>query len=287
MMFLGVWVLQTIVCLINLCQQQPWQDIGMDLGIAGRSALICGGSKGMGRAAALEFAKAGCLVTIAARNPDTLAEAAEAMRAETGARVDWVSADITTPEGRAKALAACPAPDILLNNTEGPRPGNFRDWTPEDWMVVLNAVMISPIEMIRATVDGMMARRWGRIVNITSRSVKNPQPELGLSNGARSGLTGFVAGLARQTISHNVTINNVLPGAVDTEAQRNHMRGMVEASGQSFDALRRERESRTPAGRFGRPEEIGATCAFVCSDLAGFMTGQNILVDGGDYKGTF
>lgn len=259
----------------------------MDLGIAGRTALVFGGSKGMGRACALHLARAGVQVCIAARTEATLAQAAAELGAATSAPVRWVVADITTPAGRDAALAACPDPDILVNNADGRPPGDFRDWSPADWHAALDAMMVGPIEMIRRTVDPMIARRFGRIVNIVARSVKSPQAELGLSNGARSGLVGFVSGLSRQTVRHNVTINNLLPGAFATDAQRHHVRAMAEQSGQSFEAIWQEREASTPAARFGEPDEIGALCAFVASQYAGYMTGQSLLVDGGSYPCTF
>jgi len=198
-----------------------------------------------------------------------------------------VVGDITTSQGRAAALKACPEPDILLNNADGRPPGDFRDWRHDDWISALDSMMLSPIEMMRLTVDGMMARGFGRIVNIVSRSVKIPQHELGLSNGARSGLVGFVAGLARQTVARNVTINNLLPGIFDSDAQIRHIEGMLEPGGKSFDQIWRERAAANPAGRYGRPAELGAYFAFLCSAHAGFVTGQNILIDGGSYPGTF
>jgi 3-oxoacyl-[acyl-carrier protein] reductase len=198
-----------------------------------------------------------------------------------------VAGDITTQAGRSAALAACPAPDILLNNADGPKPGDFRDWSRGDWIAALDGMMLSPIEMMRLTVDGMMARGFGRIINIVSRSVKIPQHELGLSNGARSGLVGFVGGIARQTVARNVTINNLLPGIFDSDAQRVHIRGMLDETGKSFDDIWRERAAANPAKRYGNPAELGAYCAFLCSDHAGFITGQNLLVDGGSYPGTY
>ncbi len=259
----------------------------MDLGIAGRKALVFGGSKGMGRACASHLARAGVQVCIAARTEATLAQAAAELGAAGPQPVRWVVADITTEAGRDAALAACPEPDILVNNADGRPPGDFRDWSPADWHAALDAMMVGPIEMIRRTVDPMIARRFGRIVNIVARSVKSPQAELGLSNGARSGLVGFVSGLSRQTVRHNVTINNLLPGAFATDAQRHHVRTMAEQSGRPFDAIWQEREASAPAGRFGDPEEIGALCAFVASQYAGYMTGQSLLVDGGSFPGTF
>jgi 3-oxoacyl-[acyl-carrier protein] reductase len=209
------------------------------------------------------------------------------IRAATGVEVLPVVGDITTEAGRQAAVAACPAPDILLNNADGPVPGDFRSWTRDDWLTALDAMMLGPIEMIRLTVDGMMARGFGRIINIVSRSVKIPQLELGLSNGARSGLVGFVGGLARQTVAHNVTINNLLPGIFDSDAQRRHIEGMLAEGGKSFDEIWRERAAANPAKRYGRPAELGAYCAFLCSEHAGFVTGQNLLVDGGSYPGTY
>lgn len=259
----------------------------MDLGIAGRKALVFGGSKGMGRACARELSAEGVEVVIAARTPATLAQAAAEIAAETGNPVRWVSADITTDAGRDAALAACPAPDILINNADGMPPGDFRDWKPADWHQAVDSMMIGPIEMIRRSVDGMIERRFGRIVNIVSRSVKTPQLELGLSNGARSGLVGFVAGLARQTVRHNVTINNLLPGVFATDAQRHHILGMLDTTGKTFDQLWHERGTQNPAGRYGEAHELGALCGFVCSARAGYITGQNILIDGGAYPGTF
>ncbi|MDC7786616.1 SDR family oxidoreductase [Rhodoplanes sp. TEM] len=259
----------------------------MDLGLSGRKALLCGASRGLGRACAEALAREGVAVTIAARTRTTLEQAAREIRDATGAEVTWVSADITTEEGRDALLAACPAPDILLNNADGPLPGDFRDWRRDDWIAALDAMMLGPIEMIRRTVDGMMERRFGRIVNIVSRSVKIAQPELGLSNGARSGLVGFVAGIARQTVAHNVTINNLLPGIFDSDAQRRHIRGMIDDVGDRFEQVWHARAAANPARRYGDPEELGAYFAFLCSSKAGFITGQNLLIDGGSYPGTY
>lgn len=259
----------------------------MDLGIAGRKALLSGASRGLGKACALALAKEGVDVTIVARTRDVLERACDEIRAATGVKVTPVVGDITTAAGRQAAIAACPAPDILLNNADGPVPGDFRNWTRDDWLGALDAMMLGPIEMIRLTVDGMIGRGFGRIVNIVSRSVKIPQLELGLSNGARSGLVGFVGGLARQTVAHNVTVNNLLPGIFDSDGQRRHIEGMLVEGGKSFDEIWRERAAGNPAKRFGRPAELGAYCAFLCSEHAGFVTGQNLLVDGGSYPGTF
>jgi 3-oxoacyl-[acyl-carrier protein] reductase len=259
----------------------------MDLGIRGRKALLAGASRGLGKACAMALAQEGVDVTILARKREPLEATCAEIRDVCGVNVTAVVGDITTASGRDDALAACPEPDILLNNADGPVPGDFRGWTRDNWMAALDAMMLSPIEMMRRTVDGMMVRGFGRVINIVSRSVKIPQLELGLSNGARSGLVGFVGGLARQTVAHNVTINNLLPGIFDTDAQRRHIEGMLEPGGKSFDHIWRERAAGNPAKRYGRAPELGAYCAFLCSQHAGYVTGQNILVDGGSYPGTF
>ena len=202
-------------------------------------------------------------------------------------RIKTAAGDITTPEGREAALKACPAPDILVNNAGGPPPGDFRDWDRDAWIRALDANMIAPILMIRAVVDGMIARKFGRIVNITSGAVKGPIPELGLSNGARSGLTGFIAGLARTTVPHNTTINNLLPGPFDTERLRANMEFNARKLGKSAAELTQARMQANPARRFGTIEEFGDACAYLCSAQAGYITGQNLLMDGGSYPGTF
>jgi 3-oxoacyl-[acyl-carrier protein] reductase len=259
----------------------------MDLGIAGRKALVCAASKGLGRGCAEALAAAGCNVTILARTAETVRATAAEIGERTGREIAWVACDITTPEGRAKALSACPQPDILVNNAGGPPPGNFRDWDRTAWIRALDANMLTPIELIRATVDGMIARKFGRIVNITSGAVKAPIEFLGLSNGARSGLTGFVAGLARSVARHNVTINNLLPGPFDTDRLRTMMAGRAKAAGVTFDDAFKAGCAANPSGRFGTIEEFGAACAFLCSAHAGFVVGQNLLLDGGAYPGTF
>jgi 3-oxoacyl-[acyl-carrier protein] reductase len=201
--------------------------------------------------------------------------------------VHHVACDITTPEGRMAALRACPDPDILVTNAGGPPPGDFRDWDRAAWMRALDANMLTPIELIKATVDAMIARRFGRIVNITSAAVKAPIDILGLSNGARSGLTGFVAGLAREVALHNVTINNLLPGSFETDRLRQTMAARAQAQGRPLAQVMQEARDATPAGRFGTTDEFGAACAFLCSVHAGFIVGQNLLLDGGGYPGTF
>jgi len=258
----------------------------MQLGIKGKKALLSGASRGLGRACALALAEEGVDVTIVARTRDVVERTAEEIAKATGATATPVVGDIATPEGRAAALKACPAPDILVNNADGPVPGDFRTWTRDDWVSALDTMMLSHIEMMRLTVDGMMARGFGRIVNIVSRSVKVPQLELGLSNGARSGLVGFTAGLARQTVRRNVTINNLLPGTFDTDGQREHVRGMVDEKN-SYEKIWQGRIAQNPAGRFGQAEELGAYCAFLCSAQAGYITAQNLLIDGGNYPGTY
>jgi len=261
----------------------------MDLGIQGKRALVCAASKGLGRGCALALAREGVGVTLVARGQAALDAALEELRkvGVGGTAHQAVMADITTPAGRAAALAACPNPDILVNNAGGPPPGDFRDWNREDWLKALDANMLTPIELIKATVDGMIARQFGRIVNITSGAVKAPIDVLGLSNGARSGLTGFVAGLARKTVQHNVTINNLLPGLFDTDRIRNVVGAQAKAKGIEYEKALAERVSAIPAGRIGDPAEFGAACAWLCSAQAGYITGQNWLLDGGAYPGTF
>jgi 3-oxoacyl-[acyl-carrier protein] reductase len=253
----------------------------MDYGIRGRTAIVCAASQGLGRACAQALAGEGVNLVINARGADALDATAAAIRAASGVQVTAVAADITTPEGRAAVLAACPAPDILVNNAGGPPIGDFRDWDEATWQAAVNANMITPIMLIRAVVDGMIARRFGRIVNITSRSVKAAQADLGLSNGARAGLTGFVAGLARQVARHNVIVNNLLPGPFMTARTEDGLRKRSAKSGQDYDAFARARMAEVPAGRFGDPAEFGKACAFLCSADAGFIVGQNLLIDGG------
>lgn len=258
----------------------------MDLGLKGRRAIVCAASKGLGFASALALAREGVAVTITARDAAALEGAAQRIRAETGAAVATAAGDIATEAGRAAALAACPAPDILVNNAGGPPPGDFRDWGREDWVKALDANMIAPILMMKAVIDGMIARKFGRVVNVTSYAVKLPQPRLGLSNGARAGLTGFVAGLAREVARHNVTINNLLPGPFATDRLKANIASQAKAQGKAFDDLWRARAENNPARRIGDPAEFGAACAFLCAATSGFLTGQNIVVDGGEYPGT-
>ncbi|HEY9064523.1 MAG TPA: SDR family oxidoreductase [Burkholderiaceae bacterium] len=263
----------------------------MDFGLTGKWALVCAASKGLGKGCAKALVGEGVNVVITARGAEALEATANELRAlagPRGAEVRKVAGDITTPEGRAAALSACPQVDILVNNAGGPPPGDFREWGRDAWIKALDANMLTPIELIKATVDAMAARGFGRIVNITSGAVKSPIGTLGLSNGARSGLTGFVAGLARSELAaRGVTINGLLPGAFDTDRLRGTMQGAAAKSGQPLDAVMAQRARAIPAQRFGTADEFGAVCAFLCSVQAGYLTGQNILLDGGAYPGTF
>jgi len=258
----------------------------MDLGIKDKTALVCAASKGLGKGCAMALAREGVKVTITARTIATLEETAEEIRAATGASVSIAAGDIATEEGRAAALSVCPSPDILVNNAGGPPPGDFRNWTRDDWIAALDANMLSAIELIKATVDGMIDRNFGRIVNITSSAVKAPIPAIGLSNGARAGLTGFVAGIARQTVRNNVTINSILPGQFETDRLRSNAQGTADREGRDVSDVMREWADRNPAGRLGTPDEFGELCAYICSQQASYMTGQNFLIDGGGYPGT-
>ena len=253
----------------------------MDLGIAGRKALVCASSRGLGRACAFSLAREGVDVTVTGRTPETVEATAAEIRAATAVQVTAVVGDITTEEGREAALGACPEPDILVNNAGGPPPGNFRDFTREDWIAALDANMLTAIALIQATVDGMIARRWGRIVNVTSGSVKAPVDILVLSNGARTGLTGAVGAIAREVARHNVTINNLLPGEILTDRLRATTEAVARREGVSPEAAAERRIARIPVGRFGAPEEFGEACAFLCGDKAGYITAQSILLDGG------
>ena len=259
----------------------------MDMGLRGKMALVCASSKGLGRGCAFSLAREGVNLVITARGKEALEKTAAEIRAATGVKVTTVACDITTEAGRVLALAACPNPDILINNAGGPPPGDFRNWNRDTWIAALDANMLTPIELIKATVDGMIARKFGRIVNITSSSVKAPIEILGLSNGARSGLTGFVAGIARKTVAHNVTINNLLPGSFDTDRIRTTCETQAKNRGVSVEVIRKERMAQCPAGRFGDPAEFGDACAYLCSAQAGYVTGQNFLIDGGSYPGTY
>lgn len=253
----------------------------MDLGIAGKTAIVNAASKGLGKACARSLAREGVSVVISARSEDILNATAEEIRSESGVTVTPVVADVATEQGRQAILDACPSPDILVNNCGGPPPGDFRDWSRDDWISALDANMLSAIDLIRATVDGMIDRRFGRIVNITSSAVKAPIPVLGLSNGARAGLTGFVAGISRETVKHNVTINNLLPGLFATDRILDPARHHVEQTGESLENVMENMTKMIPAGRIGDPAEFGDMCAYLCSAQTGYMTGQNVLMDGG------
>ncbi|HTW72668.1 MAG TPA: SDR family oxidoreductase [Acetobacteraceae bacterium] len=256
----------------------------MDLGLKGKKGIVCAASKGLGRACAMSLAREGVELVITARTASDLERTAEEIRKETGTKVTPVAGDITTDAGRAAALAACPAPDILVNNAGGPPRGDFRDWGREEWINAVNGNMLTPIMLIKAVIDGMIERRFGRIVNITSASVKSPIPELGMSNGARAGLTGFVAGLARQVARHNVVINNILPGPFLTDRLRSGFAEAARTSNRPIDEIVAERMKGNPAGRAGDPAEFGDACAFLCSAKVSFIVGHNLLLDGGAFN---
>lgn len=258
----------------------------MDLGLKGRKAIVCAASKGLGRGCAEKLAEAGVDLTICARTKETLEATADAIRASNNVNVTAIACDITTDAGRALVLEACPQPDILINNAGGPPPGDFKNFTLDDWRAAVEGNMITPIALIHSTVYGMMDRGFGRIINITSYSVKSPIAALELSNGARAGLTGAVAVLARKSAARNVTINALLPGPFDTDRLRGTSTKMSEASGRPFDEIHKERMQEVPAKRFGTSEEFGAMAAFLCSQYGGYMTGQNIVMDGGSFPGT-
>ena len=259
----------------------------MDLGISGRKALVCGASAGLGLASAQALAREGVALVIVARTEGPLREAVATLQALGPAPVAWVAADVTTVEGRERIFSQQGDFDIVITNAGGPPPGDFRHWDRDTWLRALDANMLTPIEIIRQTVDGMMARGFGRIINITSSAVKSPVDGLGLSTGARSGLTGFVAGLARTTVAQGVTINNLLPGTFDTQRLADNFAAQAKRDGGDADAIRLARIAKHPARRLGRPDEFGATCAFLCSAHAGYINGQNVLMDGGSFSGTF
>jgi 3-oxoacyl-[acyl-carrier protein] reductase len=254
----------------------------MDLGLTGKTALICAASAGLGRACAMALAQEGVTLTITGRNSDRLYQTAEEITKATGAKIHAAPGDITTPEGKAAALKPNPTPDILVTNAGGPPPGDFRTYTEKMWHDALNANMLTPIELIKAVIDPMIAKKFGRIVNITSGSVKSTLPNLGLSSGARTGLTGFIAGLAREVAHHNVAINNLLPGPFNTD----RMASLAKSAGRTLEEELSLRAGQNPAGRVGNPEEFGAACAFLCSTQAGYIIGQNFLIDGGLFNST-
>ena len=262
------------------------EDRQMDLGISGKRALICASSKGLGRGCAEALAGAGVDLVLNGRNAETLAATAAEIREKYGVKVDTVCADVATEEGCAALLKAASDVDILVNNAGGPPPGLWSDWDRDDFIAALDANMLAPIALMKALLPAMIAKGWGRVVNITSGSVKSPIPQLGLSNAARAGLTGYVAGTSRQVAGHGVTINNLLPGIHATDRAISLDQGVMAAKGIDMDAARAQRQATIPAGRYGTAAEFGATCAFLCSQHAGFIVGQNIVLDGGAINAT-
>mgnify|MGYP001605612591 FL=1 len=262
-------------------------ESSFDFGISGKRALICGSSQGLGYACAEAPLRGGADIVLNGRSEARLAASVKAMEAIAQRPVKSVVADIATEEGRRMILEACPRVDILVNNAGGPPPGDIGDWDETAWLAALRVNMVAPIQLIRAILPGMRARQWGRIINITSMAVKMPLPRLGLSNGTRAGLTGFIAGLAREVASDGVTINNLLPGRFATSRLKSYLADVAGANGRSYDAVVEEIEAGIPVRRIGRPEEFGAFCLFIASEQAGYMTGQSILLNGGEYPGTF
>lgn len=259
----------------------------LDLGIAGRTAIVCGSTEGLGHACATALADAGVDVVINGRTPDKVTQVADALERRLGRPVLRVAADVTLASGREALLAVCPAPDIVVCNSAGPPPGHFEDWSEVDWERAVAQNMIAPIMLVQQVLGPMRARRWGRIIAITSAAVKAPLPLLGLSNGARSGLTGFISGLAREVASDGVTINTLLPSHFATGRLYNYAGVLGSGRGLNADAVLDEMAASNPSGRLGHPDEFGATCAFLASAHAGYITGQHILLDGGAYPGTF
>jgi len=258
----------------------------LDFGISGKTAVVCASSKGLGFGCADALAAVGVNLVMNARTAETLAAAADRIRTKHGVSVSEVACDITTPDGRAAVLDAAGQVDILVNNAGGPPPGDFRDWTRETWIEAFDANMLAAFDLIKTVIDPMIERRFGRIVNITSGSVKTPIPMLGLSNGARAALTGFCAGLARQVAQHNVTINGLLPGQFNTDRIESLIGNTAKAEGRSPEEVRASFEARNPAKRLGEIEEFGFACAWMCSAQSGYLTGQNILIDGGSFNST-
>lgn len=261
----------------------------MDLGISGKLAIVCASSKGLGLGCARELAANGVNLIMNARSADVLEASANAIAEAHGVEVKAVAADITTEEGRAAVLAAADGKtvDILVNNAGGPPPGDFRDWERDDWIAAVDANMLTPIELIKAVIDPMIEQQFGRIVNITSGSVRNPIPQLGMSNGARAGLSGFVAGLARQVAQHNVTINNLLPGQFDTDRINSLFASRAEKEGRTPAELKAQAQASNPSRRIGHIDEFGHACAFLCSARAGYVVGQNFLIDGGAFNSSY
>ncbi len=259
----------------------------MDLGLSGRTAIVCASSRGLGRGAAFSLARAGCTIILNGRDARTLDQTAADIQAETGVTVIAIAADVGTPAGQQALLDAAPVVDILINNNGGPPPKGFRELDRAAMLDGVTQNMVTPIELIQRVIDGMIERRFGRIVNITSSSVLTPLPGLDLSSGARAGLTSFLAGVSREVAHANVTINNVLPGMFDTDRLKGTTEKLAKAQGKTIDEMIAARKANVPAGRFGSPEEFGEVCAFLCSQQAGYITGQNILVDGGFFRSAF
>lgn len=259
----------------------------MELGLKGKKAIVCASSRGLGRGCALALAKEGVSLVINGVDQERILRAADEIAKRTSVEVTPIAADLDDPEGRAALLDACPDPDILINNNGGPPPGNFRDWGKEEWDAGLTANFLAPTELIRATVDGMIERGFGRIVNVTSIAVRTPFPGLAMSSASRSALTALVASVSREVAAHNVTINNLQPGIFETDRMLIGLKGAAKATGRTVEDTRASMLSNIPAGRFGDPEEFGHACAFLCSSHSGFITGQNLLLDGGHFRGSF
>lgn len=259
----------------------------MDLGIAGRKAIVCGGNAGLGLACATALAQAGVHLVLVARTESKLTRIAQTLHDDTGVDVCTVAVDLNAPDALSRIQEVCADPDILVNNSGGPPPGDFRDWGRSEWIAALDGSMITPIQLIRAYVDGMIERRWGRILNIASYSAKLPLPLLGLSNGARAGLIGFASGLAREVAEHGVTINNLLPGNFHTERLERYAAAVGARTDRTPAEVLQEMARNTPVRRIGRPEEFGAWCAFLASEHSGYVTAQNFLLDGGTYPGVY
>ena len=259
----------------------------MELGLKGKKAIVCASSRGLGRGCALALAKEGVSLVINGVDQERILRTADEIAKRTSVEVKPIAADLDDPEGRAALLDACPDPDILINNNGGPPPGNFRDWGKEEWDAGLTANFLAPTELIRATVDGMIERGFGRIVNVTSIAVRTPFPGLAMSSASRSALTALVASVSREVAAHNVTINNLQPGIFETDRMLIGLKGAAKATGSTVEDTRAGMLSNIPAGRFGDPEEFGHACAFLCSSHSGFITGQNLLLDGGHFRGSF
>lgn len=257
----------------------------MDLGIKGRAAMVCGGSSGLGKAIAKALANEGVNVTLIARDPEKLAAAASEIEAEAGGSVDWKSINLSDPEARSALFDDCSNLDILVNNSGGPPVGDYLSFSREDWLAAVESNMLAAIELTNAALPGMKERNFGRILNVTSHMVKAPVAMLSLSNGARAGLTGYMAGVARDVARYNVTINGLLPGQFDTDRLKSNHERFADAQGTPVEDFREKSKKGIPARRFGEPEEFGAYAAFICSDLAGYVTGQNLMLDGGQFPG--